>query len=98
MQRMLDDGIATRRGVMNAHTRGGLSRGHLARRRHSSRRAKRAQRRHAMVLPLFHQMTDRGAGSVVASLARPLAGLTRDLSILTPAFNEAANLGRCTRG
>jgi dTDP-4-amino-4,6-dideoxygalactose transaminase len=76
MQRMLDDGIATRRGVMNAHQEpayppqtwrgapGGLA--------HSEQVSAST-----LVLPLFHQMTVDDQDRVVDSLARaclPRAG------------------------
>jgi dTDP-4-amino-4,6-dideoxygalactose transaminase len=71
MQRLLDDGVATRRGVMNAHrerawppgswrtTPDGLSRSELA-------------QDTAIVLPLFHEMTDDDQDHVVTSLLRAL--------------------------
>ena len=92
MQRMLDDGISTRRGVMNAHREAGLSRGHLARRGLAGARAS-ARTGHAIVLPLFHQMTADEQDRVVASLERRRSRLTsHDAPILTPAFNESENL------
>ncbi len=69
MQRMLDDGVATRRGVVNAHQEpaypphtwrgapGGLA---------SSEQAAAT----TLVLPLFHQMTVEDQDRVVESLAR----------------------------
>jgi len=66
MQRMLDDGVATRRGVMNAHTEPAYpvgtwrSAGSLA----ESERA----HRDTLVLPLFHQMTPGEQDRVIASL------------------------------
>jgi perosamine synthetase len=66
MQRMLDNGVATRRGVMNAHMEPAYpegtwrSAGSLA----ESERAHRA----TLVLPLFHQMTTGEQDRVIASL------------------------------
>jgi dTDP-4-amino-4,6-dideoxygalactose transaminase len=68
MQRMLDEGIATRRGVMNAHREpsypvdtwraapGGLAHSELA-------------SATTVVLPLYHQMTAEEQGRVIESLA-----------------------------
>jgi dTDP-4-amino-4,6-dideoxygalactose transaminase len=70
MQQMLDDGVATRRGVMNAHLEGAYppetwrATGPLT-------RSEEAQAT-AVVLPLFHQMTDEDQDRVVASLAGAL--------------------------
>ena len=69
MQRMLDDGVATRRGVMNAHQQpsyppstwrrapGGLASSELA-------------SATTLVLPLFQQMTEEEQDRVIESLAR----------------------------
>ena len=70
MQRMLDDGVATRRGVMNAHIarrpiragpgeRAGIARATASRRSDDT-----------LVLPLFHQMTADEQDRVIASLTR----------------------------
>ena len=56
MQRMLDDGISTRRGVMNAHTEPAYPAG-TWRSAGSLAESERAYRE-TLVLPLFHQMTD----------------------------------------
>ena len=68
MQRMLDEGVATRRGVMNAHSEASYpphtwrtAPGGLA----SSEQASQA----VLVLPLFHEMTLHDQGRVVAALA-----------------------------
>ena len=67
MQRMLDDGVATRRGVMNVHLEGAYppetwrAPGRLT-------RSEEAQAT-AIVLPLFHQMTEAEQDRVVTSLA-----------------------------
>jgi dTDP-4-amino-4,6-dideoxygalactose transaminase len=71
MQRMLDDGVSTRRGVMNVHRErayppeswravGALSVGEQV-------------QDHTIVLPLYHQMTTDDQDRVVASLARAIA-------------------------
>jgi dTDP-4-amino-4,6-dideoxygalactose transaminase len=71
MQRMLDEGISTRRGVMNAHREpaypagtwraaGPLSRGEQA-------------QDTVIVLPLYHQMTDEDRQRVVAALRRAVS-------------------------
>jgi dTDP-4-amino-4,6-dideoxygalactose transaminase len=72
MQRMLDEGVSTRRGVMNAHREpaypagtwraaGPLSRGEQA-------------QDTAIVLPLYHQMTDDDQQRVVAALKHAISG------------------------
>jgi dTDP-4-amino-4,6-dideoxygalactose transaminase len=68
MQRMLDDGVATRRGVMNAHLEAAYPPG-TWRAAGPLTRSEAAQAT-AIVLPLFHQMTDGEQERVVASLAR----------------------------
>ena len=68
MQRMLDDGISTRRGVMNAHAEAAYPPGSW-RAAGSLGRSEEAQRT-AIVLPLFHQMTAGEQDRVVASLVR----------------------------
>ena len=67
MQRMLDDGVATRRGVMNAHREAAYP---AATWRAGSPLAnsERAQDT-ALVLPLYHQMTHDDQDRVVSSLA-----------------------------
>jgi perosamine synthetase len=71
MQALLDQGIATRRGVMCSHREGAYPEtrwrcgcGHL-------RESEQAQD-HAIILPLFHQMTDAQQQAVVAELAAAL--------------------------
>jgi dTDP-4-amino-4,6-dideoxygalactose transaminase len=66
MQRMLDDGIATRRGVMNAHTEAAYPEG-TWRTPGSLAESERAHRG-TLVLPLFHQMTFDEQDRVVAAL------------------------------
>jgi perosamine synthetase len=68
MQRMLNDGIATRRGVMNAHTEAAYPDG-TWRAAGSLAESERAQR-DTLVLPLFHQMTLEEQDRVVAALDR----------------------------
>ena len=67
MQRMLDDGVATRRGVMNAHLEGAYPPG-TWRAAGPLTRGEEAQAT-AIVLPLFHQMTEAEQDRVVTSLA-----------------------------
>jgi dTDP-4-amino-4,6-dideoxygalactose transaminase len=71
MQRMLDDGVATRRGVMNAHLEAAYPEGSW-RAAGPLARSEEAQAT-AIVLPLFHQMTDAEQEHVVASLTRAVA-------------------------
>ena len=72
MQRMLDEGVATRRGVMNAHLEGAYPPG-TWRAAGSLARSEEAQAT-AVVLPLFHQMTDGEQERVVTALTCALAG------------------------
>jgi dTDP-4-amino-4,6-dideoxygalactose transaminase len=72
MQRMLDDGVATRRGVMNAHLEAAYPPG-TWRAAGSLARSEEAQAT-AVVLPLFHQMTDDEHARVVSSLTCALGG------------------------
>jgi dTDP-4-amino-4,6-dideoxygalactose transaminase len=71
MQRMLDDGVSTRRGVMNAHLEPAYASG-TWRAAGPLTHSERAQET-AVILPLFHQMTDDEQARVVASLARAVA-------------------------
>ena len=71
MQRMLDEGVATRRGVMNAHLEGAYPPG-TWRAAGSLARSEEAQAT-AVVLPLFHQMTDGEQERVVTALTCALA-------------------------
>ena len=68
MQRMLEDGIATRRGVMNAHMEPAYPEG-TWRSAGSLAESERAYR-DTVVLPLFHQMTSGEQDRVIASLDR----------------------------
>ena len=68
MQRMLDDGVATRRGVMNAH----LERPYQAAAMGAALpRSERAQRR-GIILPLIPSMTSSQVQEVCASLSAAL--------------------------
>jgi dTDP-4-amino-4,6-dideoxygalactose transaminase len=71
MQRMLDDGISTRRGVMNAH----LERAYAAGSWRASGALDRSEQAQttAIVLPLYHQMTEDEQDRVVASLRRAVS-------------------------
>jgi len=66
MQQMFDDGIATRRGVMCAHLEGAYSTS-LASLDPYLKESELARNR-AIILPLFHQLTERQQDRVVASL------------------------------
>ena len=66
MQRMLEDGVATRRGVMNSHQEGAYACGGWSA---PSSLTRSEQARDTMViLPLYHQMTDEEQDQVVRSL------------------------------
>jgi dTDP-4-amino-4,6-dideoxygalactose transaminase len=69
---MLDDGVATRRGVMNAHLEAAYAAG-TWRAAGSLAHGEEAQAT-AVVLPLFHQMTDDDQARVVSSLTCALGG------------------------
>lgn len=68
MQRMLDDGVSTRRGVMNAHQERAYPPGTW--RAAGPLAQSEAARDACVILPLFHDMTDEDQVRVVASLAR----------------------------
>ena len=70
MQRMLDDGVSTRRGVMNAHREAAYPPGSW-RAAGALTQGERAQDT-AIALPLYHQMTTDDQDRVVASLTRAL--------------------------
>jgi perosamine synthetase len=70
MQRMLDAGISTRRGVMNAHLEASYP-GGTWRAAGSLEESERAQAT-AVVLPLFHEMTHEQQDRVVGALALAL--------------------------
>ncbi len=71
MQRMLDEGVSTRRGVMNVHREGAYPPG-TWRAAGPLARGERAQDT-AIVLPLYHQMTTDEQDRVVGALVRALA-------------------------
>jgi dTDP-4-amino-4,6-dideoxygalactose transaminase len=74
MQRMLDEGVSTRRGVMNAHREPAYPAG-TWRAAGPLTRSERAQDT-AIILPLYHQMTDEELQRVVASLTRAVRALS----------------------
>lgn len=69
MQKMLDAGIATRRGVMCAHREGDYARKHP---RFPLHRSEQAQD-HCILLPIFHQLSDDEQVSIVRELGRACA-------------------------
>jgi dTDP-4-amino-4,6-dideoxygalactose transaminase len=71
MQRMLDDGIATRRGVMNAHRERAYPPGSW-RAAGPLARGEQAQDT-VIVLPLYHHMTEDDQDRVITSLTRAIA-------------------------
>jgi perosamine synthetase len=68
MQRMLDAGIATRRGVMNVHRESAFPPG-TWRAGSALERSEEAQDT-AVILPLFHQLTDADQDRVIDTIAR----------------------------
>jgi dTDP-4-amino-4,6-dideoxygalactose transaminase len=74
MQRMLDEGVSTRRGVMNAHREPAYPAGSW-RGAGPLTRGEQAQDT-VIVLPLYHQMTDEEQQRVVASLRRAVLALS----------------------
>jgi dTDP-4-amino-4,6-dideoxygalactose transaminase len=70
MQRMLDDGVATRRGVMNAHREAAYPPGSW-RAGSALSRSERAQDT-TIALPLYHDMTADQLLRVAASLRRAI--------------------------
>ncbi|HEY9467140.1 MAG TPA: DegT/DnrJ/EryC1/StrS family aminotransferase [Vicinamibacterales bacterium] len=71
MQRLLDEGISTRRGVMNAHREPAYPAGSW-RAPGPLTRGEQAQDT-AIVLPLYHQMTDEDQQRVIAALRRAVS-------------------------
>ncbi len=67
MQQLLDQGIATRRGVMCAHRQPPYAEGRAV------LPISEAAEDHAILLPLYPQMTDADQDAVVAALAAALA-------------------------
>lgn len=80
MQALLDRGIATRRGVMNAHLEGAYAAPGAFRSSSSLDNGIRAQAR-SIVLPLFAQMTD----EMVTTVLQALADLSAQASRMRPA-------------
>ena len=72
MQRMLDDGVATRRGVMNAHRERSYPEG-TWRAASMLTRGEWAQDT-VVALPLYHDMTFEDQTRVIESLTRALSG------------------------
>jgi dTDP-4-amino-4,6-dideoxygalactose transaminase len=72
MQRLLDEGIATRRGVMNAHAEAAYPAGSWRTTADGLGRSEEALRT-AIVLPLYHEMTYDDQDRVIAALARAVA-------------------------
>jgi dTDP-4-amino-4,6-dideoxygalactose transaminase len=70
MQAMLDDGIATRRGVMNAHREPAYARGEAGVR--FPLPVSEFAQDHGLILPMFDEMTDEDVETVSASLADAL--------------------------
>jgi dTDP-4-amino-4,6-dideoxygalactose transaminase len=71
MQRMLDDGVSTRRGVMNAHREAAYPAG-TWRASGALTRSEQAQDT-AVLLPLYHDLTFEDQDRVVDSLARAVS-------------------------
>jgi perosamine synthetase len=74
MQRMLDAGIATRRGVMNVHREPAYPAG-TWRAGSSLSRSEEAQDT-TVILPLFHQLTEEDQDRVVDTIAKVIGGLS----------------------
>lgn len=72
MQQMLDDGIATRRGVTTAHRERAYPAGTWRTTRDGLRHSERAQET-TILLPLYHELTASDQDRVVESLARACA-------------------------
>lgn len=66
MQRMLDDGVSTRRGVMCAHLEGAYDDHEL----HTPLPVSEMARDDRILLPMFHELSDEEQQQVIASLAR----------------------------
>jgi dTDP-4-amino-4,6-dideoxygalactose transaminase len=71
MQRMLDAGISTRRGVMNVHREASYPEGSW--RAGSSLANSEEAQDTAIVLPLYHQMTDEDQDRVIEALTCSLS-------------------------
>jgi dTDP-4-amino-4,6-dideoxygalactose transaminase len=80
MQALLDQGISTRRGVMNIHLEGAYSGQNYHRSATSLMRSVSAQQQ-TIILPLFAQMTDADIGLVVGALRRSFACAVTEFAI-----------------
>ena len=74
MQQMLDDGVATRRGVMNAHREPAYPAGTWRTTSDGLTQSEKAQDT-TILLPMYHELTDRDQDRVVDALARACRGL-----------------------
>jgi dTDP-4-amino-4,6-dideoxygalactose transaminase len=72
MQKLLDSGISTRRGAMNAHSEAAYPAGSW--RSAGSLRESEAARDSAIVLPLFHQLAEPDQDRVIDELTRAVGG------------------------
>ncbi len=72
MQAMLDDGIATRRGVMSAHREPAYSRGEEASGVRFPLPVSETAQDRGLILPMFDQMTEQDLETVSSSLANAL--------------------------
>jgi dTDP-4-amino-4,6-dideoxygalactose transaminase len=72
MQQLLDEGIATRRGVMNAHAEAAYPVGSWRTTEHGLARSEEALRT-TILLPLYHDMTYDDQDRVITALARAVA-------------------------
>lgn len=72
MQRLLDEGVSTRRAVMNAHREAAYPTGSWREGPGGLRHSEDGQD-HAIVLPLYHQMTDHEQDRVVTALRQAVA-------------------------
>ncbi|HTJ56294.1 MAG TPA: DegT/DnrJ/EryC1/StrS family aminotransferase [Devosiaceae bacterium] len=77
MQALLDRGISTRRGVMNAHLEMAYSAHTAAYRAAGGLERSEAAQAHTIMLPLFAQMTADEVRAVTSSLSEVLSGLDR---------------------
>lgn len=79
MQNLLDEGIAARRGVMNAHLEDAYANSDTHRVASSLTRSEMAQSK-AIMLPLFAQMTDEEVEAVTSALGRAITVPARKAS------------------
>ncbi|MDR9818224.1 DegT/DnrJ/EryC1/StrS family aminotransferase [Rhizobium hidalgonense] len=83
MQTLLDQGISTRRGVMNIHLEGAYSAQSSHRTATSLMRSVTAQQ-HTIILPLYAQMTEADIVRVVETLRQALAAATTGRVVRQP--------------